>query len=121
MPDPADQPLPQTVEFHFIKASGFRVVHADGAWGGVGPRGAIQIAFYSERFPIPQQVTQAVDAQGVLGDEISREGKGGVVREVEVEVIMDVDTAVAVRSWLDDKIAAARARGLGSQRGDGLE
>ena len=99
--------VPQ-ITFHLIKSNFFRVVHADGAWGGVTPRGFIEVNFYSERQPIPRSLTHSVNLEsGTLGAEIreARVTKEGPVREVEVGVIMDLQCARSVRKWLDDKIA----------------
>ena len=40
----------------------------------------------------------------MLGKESSRESKTGIIREVDVEVLMDLAMAKNFRDWLDDKI-----------------
>jgi len=94
------------VRFHYIKSNHFRVIHVDGAHGGITPTGMIQVAFHNDRSPIPQQVVSTVHENGTLGREIAEErvSRDGVVREVEVEAIMSLDTARALRKWLDEKI-----------------
>lgn len=97
------------LHFHFVRSSAFRVVYAEGAFGGVSPKGAIRMAFFNERQPIPDEVVhEAVEATGgfAIGTEIpgSRVGKAGIVRELEVDVVMNVETAVAVHAWLGKKI-----------------
>ena len=69
------------------------------------PRGLIQINFYSERRPIPLQTVHSIE-DGKLGDEIEdrRVGKEGVVREMEVAAIVDLNAAKALRKWLDERI-----------------
>ena len=84
----------RTLEFHYIKSNSFKVVHCDGVWGGATPRGLISISFFSERNPIPKTVSHARPEQGQpLGEEISRKAKGGIIREVDVAVIMDLQMA----------------------------
>lgn len=100
------QPDPEKVGFDFIKSNLFRVIHADGVWGGVGPRGNIQMGFYSERFPIPRRVEMEIK-EGRVGDEISRDARSDIVREVEAEVIMNLQTAKALKDWLTTKIDEA--------------
>ncbi|HET7501633.1 MAG TPA: hypothetical protein VFK02_11535 [Kofleriaceae bacterium] len=101
----ADAPV---VRFHYIKSSAFRVVHADGVVGGPTPSGLIHLSFFSERLPIPTIVDHAAsDAGGgrlMLGEEIAKEGKEGVVREVEVGVVMTIDMAKKLHMWLGDNI-----------------
>lgn len=106
----------ETVEFHYIKSNYFRVVHADGVYGGATPKAMIAMNFFSERLPIAQRVVYGVSEDGVLGNEVESErvGKTGVVREVEVEVLIDVPNAEALISWLQTRIkelSSAKAPG----------
>lgn len=103
----------ERLEFHYIKSSGFRVIHVDGAHGGVSPRQKIQMAVFSERSPIPQFTAHQVTQEGSglkVGKEIqgAKISKRGVVREVEAELLMDLETAEAIRTWLDESIQLAR-------------
>ena len=94
---------PDAVDFHFIKSSSFRVIHADGVWGGATPSRNIAICFYSERLPIPKVVRQSLK-DGALAGELKRDILSGFVREIEVEVVMTPDAAVGIRDWLDKYI-----------------
>lgn len=96
--------LPQKFEFHFIKSNSFRVVHSDGVWGGTTPRGYITMSFYSERAPLPDKVTHEVMPEGLIGQEISRDNREGITREIEIEVVMDLDTAKSLIPWLQRHI-----------------
>jgi hypothetical protein len=94
------------IEFHFEKSRYFRVIHADGAFGGVAPGNRnIHLAIFSERSPLPRTITHRV-ADGLLGEEIieRRETKQGIFREVEADLVMTVEVAVAIRDWLDQRI-----------------
>lgn len=93
----------EKVTFHYIKSNGFRAVHADGVWGGVTPRGYITMSFFSERAPIPQSLTHEV-VQNKLGVETDIESKTGIVREVEIEVLVDLPMAKSLIPWLQEKI-----------------
>ena len=94
----------QNITFHYIKSKDFRVIHADGAWGGMTPRGYITIGFYSERNPIPQELTHEIDANGQLGPILRRKTKEGIVREVETEVIIDLEAAKSLIQWLQNHV-----------------
>ena len=48
------------MRFFYLKNPAFRVVHVDGAVGGVTPRGRIPMAVYSERPAIPQSSVHSV-------------------------------------------------------------
>lgn len=95
---------PPTAKFEYVKGSLFRVVHSDGAFGGLTPNGNLHISIYSERFAIPQFITQRV-VDGRVGEETSREGKDWIIRELEVDIVMSLATANSLLAWLEDKIA----------------
>ncbi len=101
------------VRFHYLKSSAYRVIHADGIVGGQTPSGFLQFSFYTERLPIPTMIEHAVTDLGGelkrLGEETRREGKDGVVRDIEVGVIMTFDMATKLRAWLDVQISKAAA------------
>jgi hypothetical protein len=109
---PAEGAVPDKIRFDFVKSTQFRVIHADGAWGGLAPQGFVHMALYNERQAIPQQVVNKIDsATGNMGEEIISEriGRNGLVREVEVDVIMSLETARALQTWLKEKIDQADA------------
>ena len=93
----------ETAKFEYVKGNFFRVVHADGIFGGVTPNRNIHMAIFSQRGAIPNFTEQEI-VDGRLGNEIRREGKNWVIRELEVDVVMSLDTAHGLRAWLDDKI-----------------
>ena len=98
---------PTEVTFDYIKSNFFRVIHADGAFGGLAPNGNIHMALYNERQAIPKQMAYTLD--GVrLGPEIKekRQGREGLVREVEVDVILSLEQARSLGTWLTDKVEA---------------
>jgi hypothetical protein len=97
------------LKFHFHKSTAFRVVHADGAWGGLTPRLDVFMTFYSERPPIPQVIVHEITDRGLLGQEVrsEREAKDGIIREAEVGVTMDLSVAKSLVAWLQEKIREA--------------
>ena len=93
---------PGAIDFHFIKSAHYRVIHADGVWGGVTPSGNIALSIFSERLPIPTLVKNRIKDDSQIGEEIAEERntRTGVVREVETEVIMNKATATVFLDWL---------------------
>jgi hypothetical protein len=87
---------PKELRFFYIKSPSFHGVHADGAFGGLTPHGDVHLAFFAERIPIPQEVVHTLDAAGEVSGEKERIGKEGVVRELQVDVTMKLDTAEAL-------------------------
>lgn len=93
----------------YVKSNFFRVIHSDGAWGGLSPRGdAIQMYFWSERPAIPQEYVHTLTDRGI-GEEIKQKRKvrSNLVREVEAGVVMSKKTAIVFRDWLNEKIDLA--------------
>ena len=105
-------PTPNKLRIEYRKSQSFRVIHADGAYGGTSPRLQLFIAFYSERFPIPQVLTYETTETGALANEIvtERESKEGVFREVEVGVTLDITAAKGFAAWLNERIAELEKR-----------
>jgi hypothetical protein len=96
MPDTA----PSTLKFHYIKSNFYRVVHVDGAIGGLTPNRQIFISLFNERSAIPQILEYKVLPEGDLGDEVNRVGKDGLVRELETGIILNVHAAEALGKLL---------------------
>lgn len=104
----ADAP---TVTFNYIKSAFYRVVHVDGAIGGITPRGLIHCSIYSERVVIPRVTRQPINPDGSLGDVTIIESRDGISREMEADLIFDERTAREFRDWLDrqlDRLAELR-------------
>lgn len=100
--------FPPSLKFHYIKGNFFRVVHADGAIGGLTPSRQIFMSLYSERSAIPQIIEMEVTSEGRLGKEIQREGKEGLVRELEIGVMLSADAAEAIAAVLQEHAKAIR-------------
>jgi hypothetical protein len=83
----------------YEKGNFFRVIHADGVFGGPSPRGLITLSFYSERVALPRRSRIPVK-DGVPGPEEILETKGGIFREIEATVIMDFASALSFHEWL---------------------
>jgi hypothetical protein len=100
----SDSPI--KARFDFIKSPLFRVIHADGVYGGVNPRGDLFINFFNERFPIPTTIVHELKASGELGEEVrsERETRNAIVREVEVGVHVELGVAKQMVEWLQQKI-----------------
>ncbi len=84
----------------------YRELHVDGAFGGVTPRGFINLSFYAERQPIPKSTDIEITDEGLLGEAVvnSKDSKQGILREFEFGIYMDVHTAKSVLEFLKTKI-----------------
>jgi hypothetical protein len=115
----AEETKRKTVCFDYIKSNCFRVIHVDGVHGSPTPRAdGIQVAFFSERNPIPQREEYGLTQKGRLGDRIDMKTRSAVVREVEVEAILSLEMAKQLKGWLDEKIRQIeKLRGKGANNG----
>jgi hypothetical protein len=102
-------PNGEKVKFYYEKGNFFRVIHVDGAVGGLTPTLDVFLSIYNQRAPIPQVSVQKVMPNGQLGDEVveDRQQKDGVFREVEVGLVMNLNVARALQQWLTEKIDLA--------------
>jgi hypothetical protein len=78
-----------------------------GCIGGISPRALVNISFYSERAAIPLRTSIPI-IDGKPGAEIVLESKPGLVRELEVDVTMDLNTALSFHIWLREKLEFLR-------------
>lgn len=86
-----------SMEFHYQKTPQYRVYHSDGCIGGPTPRGQFSLSFFSERPPIPKvgkrTIISSSDSQATMGPEEPCDVLSGVVRQVELTVMMDLRAA----------------------------
>jgi len=111
-------PGPPEVTFDYIKSNLFRVIHCDGAIGGVTPSGNLHIAFFSERPAIPRTLVHARDDHGTLGPPIPErtQGRPGVVREMDIDVVLSPRAADALILWLQQQKEALKAYDVQRQK-----
>ena len=108
-PMPLSSPSPSEIAIHFIKGTQFRVVHANGAWFGSDPQGNIHLTFYSERSPIPAKVVVKLNDKGELTEEDTskRVSKEGIIREMEIDIVMSIGAAQALSQLLRQNLDVA--------------
>jgi hypothetical protein len=111
--------LPPEIAFDYIKGAFFRVVHADGVTGGIAPSGNIHMAFFSERGPIPQREVRSLNSDGIPGNLVPDKSivRPAVVREVDVDVVMSLRVAEAIRDWLDRMTTELKKATTPSEKG----
>lgn len=100
------------VVFDYLKSAHFRVIYATGAIGGLTPEGNIHFALYNERQAIPRQTVHPLKDPATLGEEIldRRVSREGIVREMEVDVILSAHAAEGLIVWLQNKINELKKR-----------
>jgi hypothetical protein len=96
-----------TLEAHYEKSNFFRVVHADGMFGGLSPSGHLHIAFFNQRTPLPKKSSISVATNGVATETVT-DTKTGLFREIEVDITMDLNTSLSFHVWLSQNLNLMR-------------
>ena len=89
--------------FKFTESQHHRVIHVDGAWGGITGQGLIHMDLFSEYRSPPDSVKVQLEV-GKPPEELARVGGTAITREREVTAILNLQTATAIRDWLNQKI-----------------
>ena len=113
--EPRDDTAPDRINIDYIKGNLFRTVRPDGLIGSLTPQGLLQLVFFAERQAIPQRVVYRLENDGALGEELEVVGRKAVVRELEVALTLDIETAQAVVRFLADSLREAAARKNGRE------
>lgn len=96
---------PTEIEFFFEYDPGYRIVAANGVWGGITPRGDIQLDFFVERQGVPESVRNRVTDQGGLGDETCRNPEKRITRRLQIGVLLSQEDADTLADFLKEKVA----------------
>ena len=98
------------LNIHFIKSTQFRVIHASGVWYGGDNQGNLHLTFFNERTPIPQKLVLNINDKGVVGDVPAQHvTKEGIVREMEVDVILSLPAAWELFNTLGENLKVIQA------------
>ncbi len=103
-----DSGFPTTLKFHYIKGNFFRVIHVDGAVGGLTPSREIFVSLFNQRAALPQVIELMISPEGQLGKEVNRVGKEGIVREMEAGVVMSAKAAEELAHFLLEQVKLLR-------------
>ncbi len=99
-----DASIKSHVKYNFIKSQQYRDIQIDGIWGGVHPGGYIQMAVFKDKSHLPEMVEYEVGEDGRIGKESSRELPDGITRVLEVDIAMNLNVAIVMRDWLNQRI-----------------
>jgi hypothetical protein len=94
----------EQLKFKYVIPDNISDRYVNGLWGGVTPRNEINIHFYSERHPIPKEsIYKKIESAEANQSEEHVFG-GDVIRLIQSSIVMELETAIGLRNWLDDKI-----------------
>jgi hypothetical protein len=92
------------LKIRYIKSYDFKTTLATGVYGGVAPNGLINMNFFHERAVLPDSEIVNINDQGVQIGIPEVDKDGDITRELHSGILLDVNTARVVASWLESKI-----------------
>jgi hypothetical protein len=105
------------VKFKFNKTPEYRILFANGAYGGVTPRGNFLLHFFNEYSPVPTSEVivlgdkgEVKQAQAIREQGESEFGKPVYVRDLVVGISMPADQAVSVANFILERVKMAKDR-----------
>ena len=98
------------ITIKFTRSKDYKIVPANGCFGGVTPRGEILVEFFEEHFPTPDMVVHELTEQGTLGPEKVRHTEGELVRELQIGVVLQPNQAESIARWLLGKVEEVKKK-----------
>jgi len=93
------------IKFIHKRSDDYKLIYANGVFGGPTPRGEIVCHFFVEAFDIPESQTFELTKEGKIGKQIKTEAeKVPVTRELKVGIVLRPDVAENVANWLIEKV-----------------
>ena len=98
--------------FKYIFNYGYNPIYANGAHGGISPRGELVMNFYLERPPLPNSITHEIAQNGTIGGQIAEDPKNlnnSLVRYIDSGVILNFETTRNLHFWLGERLKEMEA------------
>lgn len=117
--EPGEGKKVETVTFKYAKANDYRVIAANGVYGGPLPSGEIKADFFVEFVETPGVERFEVKDKrlGALIDRVP--SKGTWIRELQIGLLLSRNTAKSIGEWLLEKVKIAEEQAL--KAGEKLE
>lgn len=107
-----DESKSPQLTFYFEKDPAYRLVAANGVWGGVTSRGDFKVEFFVESLATPEKVVnELVRGAGKteLGDEVQRTpSERRLVRTLQFGIVCSLDNAQSFGEFLIKKVQEYR-------------
>ena len=93
-----------TIKFIHQFPDDYRIVPANGAWGGVSPRGDLLMHLFVEHSQVPREEIQIVKEDGSLAPLKKTTKEIEVMRTMQIGVVLNVEQAVSIAKWMLEKV-----------------
>lgn len=102
--------MDKEITFRFDRDPEYRVVVANGAWGGPTPRGEIMFDLFFEHADVPEEISYMATPDG-LGPEVARTPQTNyIIRDALVGVVMTPENAESLGRWLLEKVSLLKTK-----------
>ena len=98
----------------YIIPENLKDFHTNGAYISATPSGDLNIHFYSERMPIPKETVHKKNSDGVVQPNPKTHAGCDVVRSIQASIVVDLNTAKAIRDLIDSTIKGVEGGNDGS-------
>ena len=108
-----NQELPKKVKFVYKQPDDYKIVYANGIYGGPTPRGEFKFDLFHEYGPAPESELHYVKEDGSVGGKVESEAsveEAIVIRERKIGVVMELRHAKNIASWMLTKIQEIEER-----------
>jgi hypothetical protein len=100
---------PKKVRFNYKKADDYRILYANGAYGGFTPRKELMFHFFHEYKKTLETEVMAIGEDGStipLKKDIPEELE--MIRELKVGIVLTIEEAFNIGRWMLDKVEEFR-------------
>lgn len=102
--------MDKEIGFRFERDPEYRIVIANGAWGGITPRGELMFDLFFEHLEMPEEIYYMTTPEG-LGPESRRVPDPLlIIREALVGVVMTPENAESLAHWILEHVRMYRAQ-----------
>ncbi len=106
---PKEKAGPKKVRYVISKSRDYRLIAANGVWGGVTPRGDFLLNFIIDSNQHPESIVQEISPEGKLGDQIERHPKEKqdeklLSRELQIGVVLSPRNAESIANFILNRV-----------------
>jgi len=101
--------FPDTVKVVYTEAPDYKVIYANGVYGGVTGREELRFDLFQEYHQFPNEEQRKINEDGTIGDPIPNERDSGqleLIRERQVGIVIPISFAETLHRWLGERIEA---------------
>jgi hypothetical protein len=110
------------VRFRFNKTPEYKIISANGAYGGMTPRGTFLLHFFNEYAPIPVAEVVDIDEKGTIKKAQPIRDQGDVefgkpvyVRDLVIGISMPPEQAVSLANFILERVKMVQDQDKGDQ------